>query len=203
VRTPSGRKILLSDTVGFITDLPTELIAAFRATLEEVVEADVLVHVRDIADPDNEGRKADVESVLDALDAGVSHDQTVIESWNKADRLDAESYEDLRWRTRLPSRPDRPPSVLTSAETGEGLDALMVLVEQALAANDLVLRIKVTPADAAALAWIHENGEVIEERIDEETGDTFAAVRLTPPDAGRFRRKFRGLEIAAERAAAQ
>jgi GTP-binding protein HflX len=203
VRTPSGRKILLSDTVGFITDLPTELIAAFRATLEEVVEADVLVHVRDIADPDNEGRKADVELVLDALDAGTAHDQTVIESWNKADRLDAESYEDLRWRTRLPSRPDRPPSVLTSAATGEGLGALMVLVEQALAANDLVLRIKVTPADAAALAWIHENGEVIEERIDEVTGDTFAAARLTPPDAGRFRRKFKGLEIASERAAAQ
>lgn len=203
VRTPSGRKILLSDTVGFITDLPTELIAAFRATLEEVVEADVLVHVRDMADPDNEGRKADVESVLDALDAGAEHGQIVLEAWNKADRLDPEAHDDLRWRTRLPRRPDRPPAVLTSAATAEGLAELMTLVEEALAAGDLVLRIRVTPGDAAALAWIHENGEVIEERIDETTGDTYAAARLTRPDAGRFRRKFRGLEIAAERAVAE
>lgn len=202
VRTPSGRKILLSDTVGFITDLPTELIAAFRATLEEVVEADVLVHVRDMADPDNEGRKADVEAVLEALDAGAQNGQTVIEAWNKADRLDAESLDGLAWRARLPRRPDTPPAVLTSAATGEGLDGLTALVEQALAANDLVLRLKIGPADAAALAWIHENGEVLEERVDETTGDTYAAARLTRPDAGRFRRKFKGLEIAAERTAA-
>ncbi|MEQ8405263.1 MAG: GTPase HflX [Oceanicaulis sp.] len=203
VRTPSGRKILLSDTVGFITDLPTELIAAFRATLEEVVEADVLVHVRDMADPDNDGRKADVEAVLGALGAGAEAGQTIIEAWNKSDRLDQESFDDLAWRARLPRRPDTPPAVLTSAATGEGLGTLMALVEQALAAGDLILRLKIGPADAAALAWVHENGEVLEERIDETTGDTYAAARLTRPDAGRFRRKFSGLEIAAERAAAE
>ncbi|XBQ15764.1 MAG: GTPase HflX [Oceanicaulis sp.] len=203
VRTPSGRKILLSDTVGFITDLPTELIAAFRATLEEVVEADVLVHVRDMADPDNEGRKRDVEGVLDALDAGEAHGQTIIEAWNKADRLDPETREDLHWRTRLPRKPGRPVSVLTSAETGEGLDQLMAFVDRALAAEDVVLTVKAGASDAAALAWIHEHGVMLDDRIDRETGATWAVARLTRPDAGRFRRKFPGLEVAEERAVAE
>ncbi|PWE17190.1 GTPase HflX [Marinicauda salina] len=203
IRSPSGRKILISDTVGFITDLPTELIAAFRATLEEVREADILVHVRDVSDPDHEGRKADVEAVLDALDAGAEHGQRVIEAWNKADRLSEADRADIEWRARLPKRPGVPPAAVMSAATGEGLDALMALVEQALSMDDTVLRFRADPEDAQALAWVHENGDVLEERVDAESGTTFAVARLSGPDAGRFRRRFPGLEISAEKAAAE
>jgi len=196
VRTPSGRKILLSDTVGFITDLPTELIAAFRATLEEVCEADILVHVRDMSDPDHEGRKADVEQVLEALGAGQQTGQRLIEAWNKIDRLEREEREDLEWHARLPRQSGAPAVAATSAATGRGLDDLMDLIEAALAEGDLLMRLKFAPSDAAALAWVHENGAVLDERLEPETGVTFVAARLSRPDAGRFRTRFPGLEAA-------
>ena len=203
VRTPSGRKILLSDTVGFITDLPTELIAAFRATLEEVCEADILVHVRDMADPDHEGRKADVEAVLEALGAGAETGQRLIEAWNKIDRLEPDEREDLEWRARLPRQGEAPAVTVTSAATGQGLDDLMALIEAALAEDDLLMRLKFAPSDAAALAWVHENGAVLDERLEPETGVTFVAARLSRPDAGRFRTRFPGLEAADAREAAE
>jgi len=199
VRTPTGRKILLSDTVGFITDLPTELIAAFRATLEEVGQADILVHVRDMSDPDHEGRKADVEQVLDALGAGAQAGQVMIEAWNKIDRLEPDLREDLGWHARLPRQGEAPRVVATSAATGQGLQALMAAIDQALAEDDLVMRLKFSPADAAALAWVHENGAVLEERLEPDTGVTFVAARLSRPDAGRFRTRFPGLEAADAR----
>lgn len=201
VRTPTGRKILLSDTVGFITDLPTELIAAFRATLEEVCEADILVHVRDMSDPDHEGRKADVEAVLEALGAGAENGQQIIEAWNKIDRLDADAREDLEWHARLPRQGETPLITVTSAATGQGLSDLMSLIEDALAENDVLLRLKFKPSDAAALAWVHENGAVLEERLEEDTGVTFVVARLSRPDAGRFRTRFPGLEAAKAREA--
>ena len=203
VRTPSGRKILLSDTVGFITDLPTELIAAFRATLEEVCEADILVHVRDMADPDHEGRKADVEAVLEALGAGAETGQRLIEAWNKIDRLEPDDRADLEWRARLPRQGEAPAVTVTSAATGQGLDDLMALIEAALADDDLLMRLKFAPSDAAALAWVHENGAVLDERLEPETGVTFVAARLSRPDAGRFRTRFPGLEAADAREAAE
>ena len=203
VRTPSGRKILLSDTVGFITDLPTELIAAFRATLEEVCEADILVHVRDMADPDHEGRKADVEAVLEALGAGAETGQRLIEAWNKIDRLEPDDRADLEWRARLPRQGEAPAVTVTSAATGQGLDDLMALIEAALADDDLLMRLKFAPSDAAALAWVHENGAVLDERVEPETGVTFVAARLSRPDAGRFRTRFPGLEAADAREAAE
>ena len=203
VRTASGRKILLSDTVGFITDLPTELIAAFRATLEAVREADILVHVRDLSDPDNEGRKADVGAVLDALEAGPEHGQRVIEAWNKIDLLDTEDRDGAQWRARLPKKPNAPPVAAVSAETGEGMGELMAEIEAALAADDEILRLRIAPEEAEALAWIHENGEVTDDRTDPDTGVIYAVARLTPPDAGRFRRRFPGVEQSRERAAAE
>lgn len=194
IRTESGRKLLISDTVGFITDLPTELIAAFRATLEEVREADVLIHVRDMADPDNEGRKRDVLDVLEALGAGAQSGQTIIEAWNKADRLDPETYEDLVWRARASGhRPEGPHAVLTSAVSGAGVEALMNLVDNALSQDDFILRVKAGPADAAAMAWVHEHGEILDERSDAETGQLHAVVRLSQADAGRFLTRFPGL----------
>lgn len=194
VKTPSGRKILLSDTVGFITDLPTELIAAFRATLEEVCEADVLVHVRDMSDTDHEGRKLDVEEVLEALDAGEKANQTMIEAWNKIDRLEPEERDDLIWHAKLPRKPDQPFVVTTSAVSAHGLDVLLTKIDEGLARDDVRLRLKFSPADAAALAWIHENGSILEERTAADTGMTFVVARLSQPDTGRFRQRFPGLE---------
>ncbi len=199
VRTPTGRRILLSDTVGFITDLPTELIAAFRATLEEVAEADILVHVRDMADPDHEGRKADVEAVLEALACGVEDsDQIRIEAWNKIDQLDEESRGDLVWRARLQTGPDKLQVIATSAVTGQGLPALMRAIDEALSLGDERLHVRFKPSDAAARAWVHENGSIMEERMDAETGITDAIIRLSGPDAGRFRQRFPGLEQVFE-----
>lgn len=203
IKTPQGRKVLISDTVGFITDLPTELIAAFRATLEEVREADVLIHVRDLSDPDHEGRKADVEAVLSALEAGPEHGQTVIEAWNKIDRLADDDREDVLWRAKLPGRAGSHPTVPVSAITGEGVGQLMALAEQALGADDHVLRLKAPPEQADALAWAHENGVVLSERTNPETGLIYMVVRMSGPDAGRFRTRFPGLEMNAEPLAAE
>lgn len=198
VRTPGGRRILLSDTVGFITDLPTELIAAFRATLEEVVEADILVHVRDMADPDHEGRKADVEAVLEALGAGEAAGQTLIEAWNKVDALDEEARDDLIWRSNLQRRPHEPQIIPTSALTGYGLAELMALIDQTLAKGDESLHVRFGPQDGDARAWVHEHGSIIQDRANPETGVTDALVRLSGPDAGRFRQRFQGLEVVLE-----
>jgi len=198
VRTPTGRRILLSDTVGFITDLPTELIAAFRATLEEVAEADVLVHVRDMADPDHEGRKADVEAVLEALGSGPDADQIRIEAWNKIDQLDEETRADLVWRARLQRGPDELKIVATSAVTGQGLPALMQAIDDALSLGDERLHVRFRPSDAAARAWVHENGAILQERMDPDSGVADAVIRLSGPDAGRFRQRFEGLEQVFE-----
>ncbi len=120
VALPSGLKIIVSDTVGFISDLPTMLVAAFRATLEEVIEADVILHVRDASHADTDAQSHDVEEVLRALGIEIEQDERLIEVWNKIDRLDAESRVAL---ANLAERTDRKP-VLVSALIGEGIDAL-------------------------------------------------------------------------------
>ena len=203
VRTASGRRILVSDTVGFITDLPTELIAAFRATLEEVREADILIHVRDLSDPDHEGRKADVEAVLEALDAGAAHDQVVIEAWNKIDRLDEEARADALWRARLPRKPGTPAAYPVSAVSGEGVQALLDAIDAGLASEDVGLELIVPPGRAEALAWLHEHGEVLDERRIGEAGEVSVRARLTRADAGRFRSRFEDLEVKPESEAAE
>ena len=193
---PRGTRILLSDTVGFITDLPTELIAAFRATLEEVREADLLIHVIDASDPDREGRIRDVESVLDAIEAGPAHEQAMIEAWNKADRLDLDQAEELAIDTDVANlKAGRRVKLPLSAVRGDGLDALLDAVEQALARENERLEIRIPPKDARALAWLHRNGEILDSTIDETTGDTTIHVRLMPVDAGRFRAQFPELAI--------
>lgn len=190
VRLPSGRRVLISDTVGFITDLPTELIAAFRATLEEVREADILVHVRDLADPDHEGRKADVESVLTALECGPAHGQPLIEAWNKIDRLDDAERDDVVWAARMAAGKSRVSVHPVSAVTGEGVDALLNAIDSALGLADEHLSLKLAPEHADIAAWLHEHGEVVSERRDQETGQLRIEARLSAPDAGRFRSKF-------------
>ncbi|GAO38521.1 GTPase HflX [Sphingomonas changbaiensis NBRC 104936] len=173
---PGLDKAILSDTVGFVSDLPTQLVAAFRATLEEVISADLIVHVRDIAHPDSDAQRADVERVLTEIGAEAPR----IEAWNKLDSLDPER------RTAIAAEAaKRDDVVLISALTGEGVDALKRLVSDRLTGSNRVRHIEVPMTDGAAAAWLHEHGEVVgEETID---GDRIAYdVRLSDRDWDRF-----------------
>ncbi|WP_108660424.1 GTPase HflX [Acuticoccus kandeliae] len=159
---PHGRTAILSDTVGFISHLPTNLVAAFRATLEEVTLADLVVHVRDIAHEESEAQAADVLSTLQAL--GVEPGQReVLEVWNKADLLSPEERQE-----RQVSAPGQG-AVLISAATGEGIDALLEAVETRLARHALVRDVTVPSSDGALIAWLYRNTEVLE-RADAEDG---------------------------------
>jgi GTP-binding protein HflX len=177
VQLPGGLKIILSDTVGFISDLPTMLVAAFRATLEEVIEADVVLHVRDVSHEDTEAQSHDVEDRL-------------IEVWNKIDRLDADG------RTRLQNLAERQPSgrrpVLVSAVTGEGTEALVAAIEARLGRRRVVLDLLVDPADGAGVSWLHRNTEVMDKTLD-EAGRLAMTVRVDPAKAGVVRTKFPAL----------
>nr|WP_153346118.1 GTPase HflX [Roseospira navarrensis] len=179
---PSGRTVILSDTVGFVSDLPHELVAAFRATLEEVLEADVIVHVRDMASPDCEPQKADVEAVLRDLGVGEKVDAGLIEALNKIDRLDPEARRDLMASIRVPER-----QVAVSAVSGEGVDTLARAIDHALAAGRVELSVHLDAADGATLAWVYRRGEVLD-RADGDAG-VDVRVRLDPPDAERLRHR--------------
>lgn len=162
---PHGGKAMLSDTVGFISDLPTMLVAAFRATLEEVLEADVIVHVRDISQPDSDAQKQDVESVLRQLGIDTDGGGRIIEVWNKVDRFDAEGR--ARLANMAAMRPAERRPHLVSAETGEGLDALLAAIEQRLAASKVTMRLSVDAGDGAGMSWLHRHTEVLDKHLDE------------------------------------
>ena len=151
---PSGRKAILSDTVGFVSDLPTQLVAAFRATLEEVLEADLLLHVRDVAHPDSEAQRQDVEAVLEEL--GLH--QKPVEVLNKLDLLPPEGQAALARGG---------PRVAVSALTGEGCEALLRLIDRKLGESLRPVALDVSLADGAGLAWLYRHGEVLERRDDE------------------------------------
>lgn len=197
---PSGRSVILSDTVGFVSDLPHELVAAFRATLEEVLEADVIVHVRDMASPDSEPQKADVEAVLRDLGVGEKVDAGLIEALNKIDLLDDEARQTVRASIRAPDT-----QVALSAVTGEGLDDLTRAIDSVLSAGRIALDVTLDPADGATLAWVYRRGEVLA-RHDAEDGRVHLRIRLDPPDAERLRHKLglgpvldeNGLPVAAD-----
>ena len=177
LRLPGGRRIILSDTVGFISDLPTELVAAFRATLEEVAEADVILHVRDAAHPDSAAQRADVLAVLD----GMEHDGTIDAGWparvievlNKADLMGGVAQVQPRER-----------AVPISAITGEGLPALQAAIDARMAAGMEQADYAIPPADGARIAWLYEHGEVLL-RADEDDAVRLT-VRLLPADRARF-----------------
>ncbi len=164
LRLPHGGKAMLSDTVGFISDLPTMLVAAFRATLEEVVEADVILHVRDISHEDSEPQQHAVEAVLRQLGIELETGK-VIEVWNKIDRLDADARE--RIRLVAARQPLERPCFPVSAETGEGLDALLATVETQLAATRITLELSLDASDGAGLSWLHRNTEVLHKELRE------------------------------------
>ncbi len=187
VALPAGLKIILSDTVGFISDLPTMLVAAFRATLEEVIEADVILHVRDVSHEDTLVQSRDVEEVLRALGIDLEDEQRLIEVWNKIDRLDADG------RVRVKNLAERQPAgrrpVLVSAVTGEGVDHLTAAIEARLSQRRVVLDLALDPADGAGVSWLHRHTEVMAKALDAE-GRLAMTVRVDPAQAGAVTAKF-------------
>ncbi len=179
---PSGRRVILSDTVGFVSDLPHELVAAFHATLEEVREADLLVHVRDVAHPDSEAQRRDVIDVLKGeLGLGVAIERSTIEALNKADLLDPSDAEPIARRAERANVP----TVLLSAAAGQGCDHLLRLIDGTLAAAWEVIEAAVDAADGRTLAWLHAHGEVLERHGSDD--GTVLKVRLSPQNLGRYR----------------
>ncbi len=180
---PSNRKIILSDTVGFISDLPHGLVEAFRATLEEVEAADIILHVRDVSHPDTEAQKADVEAVLRDIGIEVETDDRVVEVLNKVDLLAAEERATLLAAARRTGG-----AVTISALTGEGLDTLFDFLDRRMVAGRDVVELEVPVTDGAAIAWLYERGEVLE-RQDLEDAMRFQ-VALEPADVARFQTRF-------------
>jgi GTP-binding protein HflX len=182
VALPSGRNIILSDTVGFISDLPTDLVAAFRATLEEVQGADVILHVRDIAHPDTAAQQKDVEGVLRDLGLAEQVDAgQIVEVLNKIDLLEPEALRVLVEQVHRAAN-----QVPISAATGEGVETLLAEIDRRLASAWQVMEYRLTHAQGSAIAWLYDHGEVLERRDDEDCA--YLRVRLDPADVSRFDR---------------
>ena len=179
---PSGRRIVLSDTVGFISDLPTNLIAAFRATLEEVVAANMILHVRDISHPESEAQQHDVVAVLG--DLGIDADSEtapILEVWNKADKLAPGARTEVE---RALARRNRP-AVLVSALTGEGTEALRAQLDAELGRHDEVFDLEIPADQGRLLSWLHANAEVLEQKT-EGSGAVLARIRIEPAAKGKL-----------------
>ena len=181
LKLPNGAKVILSDTVGFIADLPTELVAAFRATLEEVLAADVIVHVRDAAHDESEAQKADVLKVLAEL--GVPEDRTMVEVLNKIDLLPAEARAGL-----LDGNAQGKRAVAVSAITGEGLDTLMARFEAEISHDNIGLILSLDTSDGAGLAWAYRHAEVTGRQ--ERSGRITLSLLVSPQNAARFQDRF-------------
>lgn len=182
---PGIEKAILSDTVGFVSDLPPQLVAAFRATLEEVITADIIVHVRDIAHPSSDAQRADVLSILQEL--GVKKDEThqvpIIELWNKVDLLTAEQLEVLKNKAK------RDPNILMiSAENGDGIDAFLAKLSDQIAAGNETRTVQLQAASGAALAWLYDKGSV--QILAENANIVTVEASLNPQNWGQFEKLF-------------
>jgi GTP-binding protein HflX len=179
---PHGGKAMLSDTVGFISNLPTQLVAAFRATLEEVLEADIILHVRDISHEDAEAQERDVQGVLRQLgiDPDADGGQHIIEVWNKIDRFPPDERENLQ--NIAARRPAERPCFLVSAETGEGVEALLTAIEGRLAATRTTLNLSIDASDGAGISWLHRNAEVLNKELHDGRFDMTVRVDETKRD---------------------
>src|SRR5689334_905499 len=179
IKLPGFDKVILSDTVGFVSDLPTELIAAFRATLEEVREADLLVHVRNMAHPDREAQREDVEDVLASLGLAEEGAPPRIEAWNKVDLLPAEErdrlYEEARRREDV---------VPISAISGEGIEVLRERMAECLRSGEQVHRVRLPAGAGEKIAWLHARGEVLDQKLNDD--ELELSVRLSPDNWARF-----------------
>jgi GTP-binding protein HflX len=184
LRLDDGRAVILSDTVGFISDLPTDLVAAFRATLEEVTEADLILHVRDIAHPDSEAQRNDVHDVLRDLGLDEAETGPFVEVLNKIDLLDPEGRQSLI--ARAARNPDLVP---VSAITGEGLPALCATMAARLGTDARAVRLTVPLCDGAELAWLYDRGHVLDREDDGDNAHLL--VQLDPADLARFEHRRR------------
>lgn len=178
VRLPHGATIILSDTVGFISNLPHHLVAAFRATLEEVVEADLVLHLRDIADPDTAAQAQDVEDILKGLGVDASDRSRVLEVWNKTDLLDEQTRERLAADAGQMAASERP--VPVSAVTGEGTAELMNAIEARVGGQMVTMTIRLEPAQLKLLDWIYSHATVLTRKNAEDGG---VELELNAPDA--------------------
>jgi GTP-binding protein HflX len=189
---PSKRRIILSDTVGFISDLPTQLVAAFRATLEEVLEADLLVHVRDVSHPDWMAQRDDVHGVLTELGVNERAQTAMIEVWNKIDRVPkAERPVPVKAK-------HEPKSVSVSALTGEGLDRLLAMIDGELAAGAIEADLKLEPDAGADIAWAYENADVLK-RTSDAKGRVKLRVAIVGAALPKFERRFGARLVRAPR----
>ncbi|MBX3531932.1 MAG: GTPase HflX [Rhizobiaceae bacterium] len=179
LKLPLGTEIILSDTVGFISDLPTHLVAAFRATLEEVVEADLVIHLRDISDPDAQAQAQDVVKILADLDVDATDPAHVIEAWNKIDMLDEAARHHLLDGAKDASIPP----IALSAATGEGVAELVTLIETKLSGMSLVTEVSLQPSELHLTDWLYRSGTVVQ-RVDREDGGVDLEIRTTAQRAG-------------------
>lgn len=184
IKLPSGRSAILSDTVGFVSDLPTMLIAAFRATLEEVLSADIVVHVRDISHPDTKAQKADVLQVLEALGLSEDAHRQFVEVLNKIDLLNPKE------RALLDNRAARKPEIVpVSAASGENMDRLLQVLEDLLSADREVKELKISQADGAAISWLYRNADVLSR--DDQAEYAMMEVAISPDQLARFEKNYR------------
>lgn len=179
IKLPGFDKVILSDTVGFVSDLPTELIAAFRATLEEVASADLLIHVRNMAHPDREAQAEDVEDVLTSLGLAEEGSPGRIEAWNKIDLLSGEEHDRV-----LEEAKRRDDVIPISAATGEGIDDLREHMAEKLRSGEQVHLIRVAATEGSKIAWLHSRGEVLDQKVDADAMEL--SVRLSPDNWARF-----------------
>ncbi len=191
IRLPQGRPAIVADTVGFISDLPHELVESFRATLEEVGEADLILHVRDIASPDSAAQARDVEAVLKQIPTppgpnGDAKTRRILEVWNKTDLLDPETRESVLGQAERLRAQGK--AVAVSAWTGQGIEPLRQTIAD-LIDDDPETELILDPSQGEALAWLYENGRVTGRKTDAE-GRTHVVVRLHPAALGRFERQF-------------
>ena len=188
LRLPHGTDIILSDTVGFISDLPTHLVAAFRATLEEVVEADLVIHLRDISDPDTRAQAEDVERILADLGVDAEDGDRVIEVWNKIDLLDEAGRAHLAETGA--HNPEQPP-VAISAATGEGIDELVALIETRLSGRTTVVDVELRPDQLQLTDWLYRSGSVLR-RKDRDDGGLELSLRTTAARAAEIEARLAG-----------
>ena len=174
---PEGTQVILSDTVGFVSNLPTHLIAAFRATLEEVIEADLIIHVRDISDPDSDIQSQDVMVVMEQLGVNTKDQSHILEAWNKIDLLDEEQLQSIT-KMRTGQGAENEP-IMVSAVTGKGVAALLAQIEKRISGSKGLLEITLPVERLAKLNWLYENTTVLE-RIDNEDGSVWLKVRANP-----------------------
>ncbi|MBX3280780.1 MAG: GTPase HflX, partial [Acidobacteria bacterium] len=194
IELPGGTKAILSDTVGFLSELPTLLVAAFRATLEEVIEADLILHVRDISHPDTAAQATDVLGVLQDLGIDTNNPRKIIEVWNKGDRLGAELRENAENHIRRLPATEQP--ILISALTGEGIAPLLRAIADKIASGWPTVSLSLPTSDGANLSWLHRHGEVLSQNLD---GDDLlrVEVRMAPEKAEEFQRRLKPKSSAA------